>query len=99
MIHGLKANYDVLLNLRIPDGAPDNKQLSFFVRAASQADHQVFKVADAALTVAAAALVASTDLSQESVMPGETVFTVMPRGPSSAAQHRVKASTAAFEPL
>ena len=66
------ASYDVLLNLRIPDSAPDNKQLSFFVRAASQSDFQVYKVADAALVVAAAALVASNDLSQETVMPGET---------------------------
>jgi uncharacterized repeat protein (TIGR01451 family) len=66
------ASYEVLLNLRVPDSAPDNKQLSFFVRAASQADHQIYKVADAALTVAAAALVANTDLSQETVMPGET---------------------------
>lgn len=65
-------SYDVLLNLRIPDNAPDNQQLSFYVRAASQANHQVYKVADAALTVAAAALVASSDLSQETVMPGET---------------------------
>ena len=66
------ASYEVLLNLRVPDNAADNKQLSFFVRAASQADHQVFKVADAALTVAAASLVANTDLSQDTVMPGET---------------------------
>ncbi len=66
------ASYDVLLNLRIPDNAADNKQISFFVRAASQSDFQVFKVADAALVVAAASLVASNDLSQETVMPGET---------------------------
>jgi uncharacterized repeat protein (TIGR01451 family) len=86
------ANYDVLLNLRIPDAAPDNKQLSFFVRAASQADHQVFKVADAALTVAAAALIASTDLSQESVMPGETFtqnITMKNQGSASARGARV----------
>ena len=66
------SSYDLLLNLRIPDNAPDNKQLDFFVRAASQSDHQVFKVANAALIVAAASLVASSDLSQETVMPGET---------------------------
>jgi uncharacterized repeat protein (TIGR01451 family) len=86
------ANYDVLLNLRIPDNAPDNKQLNFFVRAASQADHQIYKVADAALTVAAAALIASSDLSQEAVMPGETFtqnITMKNQGSSPARGSRV----------
>ncbi|HYN85934.1 MAG TPA: tetratricopeptide repeat protein [Pyrinomonadaceae bacterium] len=66
------ASYDVMLNLRVPDNAPDLKQITFFVRAASQADHQIFRVADAGITVAAAALSATTNVSQETVMPGET---------------------------
>lgn len=69
---GRGASYDVLLNIRIPDSAPDNQQRSFFVRAASQADYQISRVADASLTVVAAALIASSNVSQETVMPGET---------------------------
>ncbi|HEV2707309.1 MAG TPA: tetratricopeptide repeat protein [Pyrinomonadaceae bacterium] len=66
------ASYDVLLNIRIPDSAPDNQQRNFFVRAASQADYQVARVQDASLTVVAAALVAASNVTQETVMPGET---------------------------
>jgi hypothetical protein len=66
------ASYDVLLNIRVPDAAPDNQQRSFFVRAASQADYQVSRVQDASLTVVAAALIAASNVSQETVMPGET---------------------------
>ncbi len=66
------ASYDVMLNVRIPDNAPDNQQRSFFVRAASQADYQISRVQDASLTVVAAALVASANVTQETVMPGET---------------------------
>ncbi len=66
------ASYDVLLNIRIPDGAPDNQQRNFFVRAASQADYQVARVQDASLTVVAAALIAASNVTQETVMPGET---------------------------
>ena len=65
-------NLEVLLNFRIPDNAPDNQQRRFIVRAASQSDFQIFRVADASLTVVAAALAATSNVSQETVMPGET---------------------------
>ncbi|HEX5708798.1 MAG TPA: tetratricopeptide repeat protein [Pyrinomonadaceae bacterium] len=86
------ASYDVMLNLRVPDNAPDLKQIAFFVRAASQADHQIFRVADAGITVAAAALSASTNVSQETVMPGETFtqrISMRNQGSASARGSRV----------
>ncbi len=86
------ASYDVMLNLRVPDNAPDLKQIAFFVRAASQSDHQIFRVADAGITVAAAALSASTNVSQESVMPGETFtqrISMRNQGSASARSSRV----------
>ncbi|MCA1594225.1 MAG: DUF11 domain-containing protein [Acidobacteria bacterium] len=66
------ANLEVLLNIRVPDNVPDNQQTRFLVRAASQADSTVMKIADASLTVVAAALAATSTVAQETVMPGET---------------------------
>jgi uncharacterized repeat protein (TIGR01451 family) len=66
------ASSELMLNLRVPDNAADNQQQRFIVRAASQADATVLKVTDASLTVVAAALAASSNALQESVMPGDT---------------------------
>ena len=66
------ASIDVLLNLRVPETATDGQQRRFFVRAASQADYQVVKVTDGSINIVAAALAATSDVSQQSVMPGET---------------------------
>lgn len=66
------ASIDVTLNLRVPETATDGQQRRFFVRAASQADYQVLKVTDGAINIVAAALTATSDVSQQSVMPGET---------------------------
>jgi len=66
------SNIEVMLNLRVPDSAPDNQQQRFLVRAASQADTNILRVADASLTVVAAALVAQSNVLQEAVQPGET---------------------------
>jgi uncharacterized repeat protein (TIGR01451 family) len=66
------ASLEVTLSLRVPDSAPDNQQQRFLVRAASQADATVTRVSDASLTVAAAALAASSNALQEGVQPGET---------------------------
>lgn len=66
------ASIDVTLNLRVPETATDGQQRRFFVRAASQADYQVLKVTDGAINIVAAALSATSDVSQQSVMPGET---------------------------
>lgn len=63
---------EVLLNIRIPDAAPDNQQRKFFVRAASQSNNEIQRIEDASLTVVAAALAANSGVSQETVMPGET---------------------------
>jgi uncharacterized repeat protein (TIGR01451 family) len=66
------ASVDVILNLRIPETATDGQQRAFFVRAASQADYQILKVADGTINVVAAALGASSNSSQTDVMPGDT---------------------------
>ncbi|HYE64778.1 MAG TPA: tetratricopeptide repeat protein, partial [Pyrinomonadaceae bacterium] len=66
------SSVDVMLNLRVPETASDGQQRRFFVQATSQSDYQVKRVADGAITVVAAALAAASNVSQTSVMPGET---------------------------
>ncbi|HYG12367.1 MAG TPA: hypothetical protein VD835_20660, partial [Pyrinomonadaceae bacterium] len=44
----------------------------FIVRAASQSDYQIQRVSNAAITVIAAALAGSSNVTRESVQPGET---------------------------
>jgi uncharacterized repeat protein (TIGR01451 family) len=66
------ASVDVILNLRIPETATDGQQRGFFVRAASQADYQILKVADGTINIVAAALGANSAASQTAVMPGDT---------------------------
>lgn len=63
---------DVTLNLRVPETAADGQQLKFFVRAASQADYQMMKIADGSLNVVAASLAGNSNVSESSVMPGES---------------------------
>lgn len=63
---------EVLLNLRVPETATDGQQRRFFVRAASQFDYQVHRVADGTINVIAATLDANSSVSQTSVMPSET---------------------------
>ncbi|MBV9209612.1 MAG: DUF11 domain-containing protein [Acidobacteria bacterium] len=85
------SSVDVLLNLRVPETATDGQQRRFFVRAASQADYQVLKVTDGAINVVAPALTATSDVSQQSVMPGETftqTITVKNTGSSAARSSR-----------
>ncbi len=65
-------NIEVVLNVRVPETAADGQQSRFLVRAASQSDFQITKVADAALNIIAAALSATATVSQPSVLPGET---------------------------
>ncbi len=82
---------DVLLKLRVPETATDGQQRRFFVRAASQADYQVLKVADGSINVVAPALAATSDVSQQSVMPGETftqTITIRNTGSSAARSSR-----------
>ncbi|HVF50121.1 MAG TPA: hypothetical protein VNA19_08545 [Pyrinomonadaceae bacterium] len=86
------ASMDILLNVRIPDAAPDNQQRPFFVRAASQSDPQIFQVTDALLTVVAASLTASATVSEETVMPGGTFTqTISVRNLGSAAARNARA--------
>jgi Domain of unknown function DUF11/Tetratricopeptide repeat len=66
------ASAEVTLNLRVPETASDGQQLKFFVRAASQADYQMMKVADGSLNVVAASLAGTSNVSENSVMPGDT---------------------------
>jgi uncharacterized repeat protein (TIGR01451 family) len=85
------ASIEVMLNLRVPETAGDGQQLKFFVRAASQADYQVLKVADGSINVVAASLSAATNVSNSSIMPGETftqTITVKNAGSSPAKQTR-----------
>jgi hypothetical protein len=86
------ASIDVILNLRVPETATDGQQRRFFVRAASQADYQILKVTDGAINIVAAALTASSDVSQQSVMPGETFTqTVKVRNTGSSAARSSRA--------
>jgi uncharacterized repeat protein (TIGR01451 family) len=66
------SSIDVVLNLRVPETATDGQQRRFFVRAASQADYQIMRIADGSINVVAPALAATSNVSQSSVMPGDT---------------------------
>ncbi|MEA2172819.1 MAG: hypothetical protein QOD00_411 [Blastocatellia bacterium] len=86
------ASVDVLLNLRVPETATDGQQRRFFVRAASQADYQVLRVADGSINVVAATLSAASNTSQTTVMPGETFTqTIAVRNSGSATAQRSRA--------
>ena len=85
------SSIEVVLNARVPESAPDNQQQRFLVRAASQADSSVTRVADASLTVVAAALNAASNALQENVQPGDTFtqrITVRNQGSATAKQTR-----------
>ncbi len=66
------ATAEVVLNMRVPETASDGQLLKFFVRAASQADYQILKVADGSINVVAASLAGASNVSETSVMPGDT---------------------------
>jgi uncharacterized repeat protein (TIGR01451 family) len=66
------ASTEVTLNLRVPETASDGQTLKFFVRAASQADYQMMKVADGSINVVAASLAGTSNVAETSVMPGDT---------------------------
>ncbi|PYS48674.1 MAG: hypothetical protein DMF68_12515, partial [Acidobacteria bacterium] len=85
------SSIDVTLNIRVPETATDGQQMRFTVRAASHADYQKMKVADGMLNVIAASLTAATNVSNNSVMPGETftqTITVKNAGSSPARSTR-----------
>ena len=86
------ASVEVLLNLRVPETASDGQQRRFFVRAASQSDYQVLRVADGAISIIAATLNAASNVSQTTVMPGETFTqTIAVRNSGSATAQRSRA--------
>ena len=66
------ASAEVTLNLRVPETAADGQSLKFYVRAASQADYQMMKVADGTISVVAASVAGTSNVSETSVMPGDT---------------------------
>lgn len=83
---------DVTLNLRVPETATDGQQRRFSVRATSQSDYQVQRLADGTLNVVAAALAASSNTSQTTVMPGETFTqTIVVRNNGSSAARNARA--------
>lgn len=85
------SNMEVMLNIRVPDNAPDNQQQRFLIRAASQADSTILKVADASLTIVAAALNAQSNVLQQAVQPGDTFtqrIAVRNQGSATARQTR-----------
>ncbi len=85
------ATVEVMLNLRVPETATDGQQRRFFVRAASQSNSQVLRVADGAISIVAAALSAVSNVSSASVMPGDTftqTITVRNAGSASARNAR-----------
>ncbi|HEX8473441.1 MAG TPA: tetratricopeptide repeat protein [Pyrinomonadaceae bacterium] len=92
------ASLDVLLNIRIPENAPDSRQHRFIVRAASQSDNEVMRVSDASLTVVAAALAATSDVKQETVMPGETFSQSISVRNQGSAQARSARADFVFNP-
>lgn len=69
---GRGAAIDVLLRVKVPETATDGQQRRFFVRAASQSDYQVLKIVDGSISVVAPSLSANSNVSQASVMPGDT---------------------------
>jgi uncharacterized repeat protein (TIGR01451 family) len=69
---GRGASIDVMLKVKVPETATDGQQRRFFVRAASQADFQILKIVDGAINIVAPALSANSNVSQSSVMPGDT---------------------------
>lgn len=84
-------NLDVLLNIRVPETATDGMQRRFIVRAASQADFQINRIADASMMVVAASLAGSSAVARDIVQPGETFFqtiSVRNQGSSSARNAR-----------
>jgi uncharacterized repeat protein (TIGR01451 family) len=89
---GRGQSLDVFLNLRVPETAADAQQRPFIVRAASKSDYQVFKVANGTLTVVAAALAGSSNISRETVQPGESFTqTITVRNQGSAAARNARA--------
>jgi uncharacterized repeat protein (TIGR01451 family) len=85
------SSVEVMLNLRVPETATDGQQRRFFVRAASQSDYQVMRVADGAISIVAAALAAVSNVSSASVMPGDSftqTITVRNNGSASARNAR-----------
>ncbi|HEX8773793.1 MAG TPA: tetratricopeptide repeat protein [Pyrinomonadaceae bacterium] len=85
------SSVEVMLNLRVPETAIDGQQRRFFVKAASQSDYRVLQVKDGTISVVAAALSAVSNVSDSSVMPGETftqVITVRNSGSSAAQRAR-----------
>ncbi|HYY55882.1 MAG TPA: tetratricopeptide repeat protein, partial [Pyrinomonadaceae bacterium] len=79
---------EVMLNLRVPETAIDGQQRRFFVRAASQSKDQVFRIADGAISIVAAALSAASNVSSASVMPGETFTQIITVRNTGSAQAR-----------
>src|ERR1051325_783571 len=85
------SSIEVMLNLRVPETAIDGQQRRFFVKAASLSDYQVLQTKDGTISVVAAALSAVSNVSDSSVMPGETftqVITVRNSGSSAAQRAR-----------
>lgn len=83
---------EVQLNMRVPENVGDGQQRRFLVRAASQFDTQIERVADASINVVAAALAATSAVSQPSVQPGETFAqTIQIRNQGSAPARSARA--------
>ncbi|MFL6210696.1 MAG: tetratricopeptide repeat protein [Pyrinomonadaceae bacterium] len=83
---------DVFMNLRVPETAADAQQRPFIVRAASKSDYQIFRVANGALSIVAAALAGSSTISRDSVQPGETFTqTITVRNQGSAPARTARA--------
>lgn len=95
---GRGASLEVLLNIRIPENAPDSRQHRFIVRAASQSDNEVMRVADASLTVVAAALAAASGVTQDTVMPGSTFSQTITVRNQGSAQARSTRADFVFNP-
>ena len=92
------ANYEVQLNLRVPEAIGDGQQRPFVVRAASQFDTQVERVAQASLSIVAAALAATSAISQPSVLPNESFTQTIQIRNTGSAPARAARAEFVFDP-
>jgi len=92
------ASTDVTLNLRVPLTAADGQQRRFIVRAASQSNSQITRISDGSINVIAAALAAASNVSQASVLPGETFMQTITVRNSGSSPAKLTRTNFVFDP-
>jgi TolA-binding protein len=86
------ASIDVFLKLRVPETVTNGQQQRYFLRAVSQSDKEVLRVADGTLSVVATVLTVSSKVSEATVMPGDTFTQIISiRNPGGASARETRA--------